>query len=92
MNAIRSRFELGQLLITPAAREALSAEDLSAALGRHARGDWGNVTRADWEANDEALEHEARLLSAYHNSDGLKFWVITDADRSATTLMLPDDY
>ena len=92
MTAIQTRLKLGQLLITPAAREALSPVDVRTALDRHAHGDWGDVTGDDGEANDEALENEGRLFSVYHNSDGLKFWVITESDRSATTLMLPDDY
>ena len=92
MNAIQPRLELGQLLITPAAREALAPADVRAALDRHAQGDWGDVTGDDREANDEALENEGRLFSVYHNSDGLKFWVITESDHSATTVMLPEDY
>ena len=92
MTAMQTRLELGQLLITPAAHEALSPTDVRAALDRHARGDWGDVTGDDGEANDEALENEGRLFSVYHNLAGLKFWVITESDRSATTVMLPDDY
>ena len=92
MNAIQTGLELGQLLITPAAREALSPVEVNAALNRHALGDWGDVTGDDGVANDEALKNEGRLFSAYHGSDGLKFWVITESDRSATTVMLPEDY
>ena len=92
MNGIQTRLELGQLLITPAAREALLPADVRTALDRHAQGDWGDVTGDDAEANDEALENEGRLFSVYHNPDGLKFWVITESDHSATTVMLPEDY
>ena len=92
MKAIQTEIELGQLLITPAAREALSPADVRAALNRHVQGDWGDVTVDDGEANDEALENEGRLFSVYHNPDGLKFWVITESDHSATTVMLPEDY
>lgn len=92
MNEIQTRLELGQLLITPAAREALLPADVRTALDRHAQGDWGDVTGDDAEANDEALENEGRLFSVYHNPDGLKFWVITESDHSATTVMLPEDY
>ena len=92
MNGIQTRLELGQLLITPAAREALLPADVRTALDRHAQGDWGDVTGDDEEANDEALENEGRLFSVYHNPDGLKFWVITESDHSATTVMLPEDY
>ena len=92
MNGIQTRLELGQLLITPAAREALLPADVRTALDRHAQGDWGDVTGDDEEANDEALENEGRLFSVYHNPDGVKFWVITESDHSATTVMLPEDY
>ena len=80
MTAIQPRLELGQLLITPAAREVISSVEVNAALNRHAQGDWGDVTGDDGEANDDALENEGRLFSVYHNSDGLKFWVITESD------------
>ena len=92
MTAIQTRLKLGPLLITPAAREALSPVDVRTALDRHAQGDWGDVTGDDAEANDEALENEGRLFSVYHNPDGLKFWVITESDHSATTVILPEDY
>lgn len=92
MNAIQPKFELGRLLITPAARDALLPEDLSAGLRRHATGDWGEVCPDDWQANDEALELGARLFSVYHATDGTKFWIITEASREATTALLPDDY
>lgn len=85
-------FALGRLLITPAARDALTPDEVGAALRRHAQGDWGDVPADDWKANDEALKEGTRLFSAYHGRDGTKFWIVTEANRQATTVLLPDDY
>ena len=92
MDAIQRSFDLGQLVITPAAQEALPRSEVCDALARHSRGDWGDVCAEDWEANEEALREDARILSAYHSTGGIKFWIITEGDRSATTVLLPDDY
>ena len=62
------------------------------ALDRHRRGDWGDVGKEDWQANERALKHGERLLSVYHAADGTKFYVISEWDRSATTVLLPEDY
>jgi hypothetical protein len=62
-----------------------------ALIKRHATGDWGDVDAEDGKANDEALKNGGRLLSAY-TVKGVKVWVITEADRSSTTLLLPQDY
>ena len=59
---------------------------------RHVRGDWGDVDREDWEANEASLREGLHLFSVYHDRNGVKFWVITEADRSATTVLLPEDY
>lgn len=61
-------------------------------LQRHLCGDWGDVDPEDWEANQSALEHGERLVSVYIISDELTLWIITEWDRSATTLLLPDEY
>jgi hypothetical protein len=61
-------------------------------LARHARGDWGELCPADMRANDRALREGDRLLSAYKTSTGERLWVITEADRSATTILLPSEY
>lgn len=86
------RFPMGRLLATPGVLETVSAEDIAAALERHLKCDWGDVCEADKRYNNEALRDGTRLLSAYHTSEGLKFWIITEADRSATTVLLPDEY
>jgi hypothetical protein len=85
-------FPLGQVLITPGALEALEERDVREGLARHGRKDWGDVGPEDWSANDDALEHGLRILSVYHGHGGIRFWVITEADRSATTVLLPDEY
>jgi hypothetical protein len=83
---------LGQLVATPAALESVTQEQMLGALRRHVSADWGDVDKEDWKTNDYALAHGERLLSAYHTEDGTKFWIITECDRSATTVLLPEDY
>lgn len=83
---------LGQVVATAAALAALAQPDIVAALRRHAAGDWGDVSTDDRAANDAALREGARLLSAYRSAAGVAFWVLTEADRSVTTVLLPDDY
>jgi hypothetical protein len=86
-------FELGQLLATPGVLEAAGGEDLRPYLSRHARGDWGTVNAAEKRANELALKDGTRLLSAYLLRDGTtKIWIITEADRSAMTILLPDEF
>ncbi len=85
-------FPLGRTVITRGALHALQQDDVRNALARHVRGDWGDVCSEDRSANDEALTFGGRLLSAYRTSGGTKFWVITEADRSATTVLLPEEY
>ena len=82
----------GQLVATPAVLEAVPKPELLAAYKRHMRCDWGDVCKEDWKANDQALKNGERLLSAYKSSDGTKFWIITEWDRSFTTILLPSDY
>ncbi len=85
-------FSLGRTVITRGALDALKGEDVHASIARHASGDWGDVCPEDKQANDDALKVGARLLSAYHTDSGQKFWIITEADRSATTVLLPEEY
>jgi hypothetical protein len=86
------RFPLGQVVITPSALEAVSLEDVSHLLARHQTGDWGDCDLDDAAANDWALTNDARLLSVYHTATNIRFWILTEADRSVTTVLLPDDY
>ena len=85
-------FALGQLLMTPGAQEKIPPSEMMHALRRHARGDWGDLDDEDRRSNDLSLKDGSRLLSAYHTKEGVKFWVITEADRSATTVLLPEEY
>jgi len=89
-----ARFQLGQTVATPGALEALSDSAQSAMefLSRHVAGDWGEIDADGQQANDDALLHGDRLLSAYRTIKGVKLWIITEADRSSTTLLLPDEY
>jgi len=94
MNERKPRFSLGQVVATPGALEALteSGQSPDEFLRRHVSGDWGDVCEEDQEANENALRYGERLLSSYRTSKGTKLWIITEADRSSTTLLLPDEY
>ena len=91
---IPSLFQLGQIVATPGAIDALERAGQSEIdyLARHVGGDWGDLDQEDREANDLALSDGTRLLSAYRLPTGDKLWIITEHDRSATTLLLPSDY
>lgn len=88
----KARFRLGRLMSTPGALERVPSGEMLQALRRHVSGDWGNVCSEDAEANEAAVNARARLLSAYTTSAGLRFWIITEADRSLTTVLLPEEY
>ena len=92
MNFVRPGFPLGRILITPHALAVLRRSDVLGGLARHVAGDWGELGEEDKRVNDDALAHGGRLLSAYCDGAGTKFWIITEADRSATTVLLPQDY
>lgn len=86
------KFELGQVLITPGAHDDLDLKDVASSLVRHAGGDFGDMSEEDKAYNEEALETGGRIMSAYRDRNGVKFWIITEHDRSATTILLPDEY
>lgn len=86
-----ARFLLGQLVITANASLRLSTEEVLTALARHASGDWGDLCPEDALANNGALNQGDRLFSAYGQGE-TRFWIITEADRSVTTVLLPEDY
>lgn len=86
------RFPAGEQVATPNAMEAIPTCDILTALIRHFRCDWGDADDEDWESNNRALDEGTRLFSVYHSSTGVKFGIITEADRSATTVLLPADY
>ena len=85
-------FELGQVVATPKALETIPPEDVMRALARHAAGDWGEVDPEDWQENELSLREGFRLMSVYRDRNDVTFWVITEADRSVTTLLLPSEY
>jgi len=93
-NNSTSKFPLGQTLATPGALDALAQSGQAPLefLARHVQGDWGEVCEEDRQLNDEAVVGGERLLSAYRTRRGVRIWIITEADRSATTLLLPDEY
>ncbi len=100
MSTTQKTFRLGQIVSTPGMLAAVPPDRMMAALARHARGDWGNVCRADAARNDQALVEGGRLLSAYAIDPAKPakgyganvFWIITEADRSVTTFLLPEEY
>lgn len=87
-------FHLGRLVATPQALEVLEQHGIAplSLLKRHASGDWGDVSKDDAMANQAALQSGSRLLSAYRIGSDTKVWVITEADRTVTTLLLPSEY
>jgi hypothetical protein len=86
------KFSLGRVVITRNAMDTLAPESVHASLTRHHAGDWGEVCDADKQENETSLVGGFRLLSAYRDTKGIKFWIITEADRSVTTVLLPEDY
>jgi hypothetical protein len=88
------RFPLGSVVATPGALAALDRVGDTAAtfLRRHVSGDWGEVDSDDRAENERSVENGFRLLSAYTLSDGTRIWVITEADRSSTCILLPEEY
>lgn len=87
-------FPIGRLLATPGAIDLLAERGLSPFefVSRHRQGDWGNLDDEDVQANRAALIHGNRLLSSYQLDTNTRLWIITEADRSATTLLLPSEY
>ena len=89
-----AKFTLGEVVATPGALEALAESNQTpfVFLNRHIRGDWGDVCPEDAELNDEALHDGSRILSAYMTAKGEKLWIITEADRSSSCILLPSEY
>jgi hypothetical protein len=85
-------FALGRVVLTPGALGmATSGVNVGQYLGRHCQGDWGDLSESDKSANDFAVSRDLRIFSAYETAGGL-LWVITEADRSVTTFLLPSEY
>ncbi len=89
-----AKFALGQVVATPGALDALETAVQSALdfISRHASGDWGEVDEHDRKENELSLQQGFRLMSVYTLRTGVKIWIITEADRSSTTILLPDEY
>ena len=92
-------FLLGRVVMTANLQNRLAEtipeswdQELKAMIDRHVSGDWGELEEFDRQQNNSALKDGSRIFSAYHTSDGTKIWVITEADRSYTTALLPEDY
>lgn len=87
-------FSLGNVYSTTGALAALEEAhaDGFSLLARHVTGDWAEMCKEDQQANHQAVEEGSRVFSAYHLSTGVKVWVITEADRSSTSLLLPEEY
>jgi hypothetical protein len=91
---VKPRFALGRLLATPGGLAALFVAETAPGelLKRHVEGDWGDVTLHDWRENEFSVDANLRLLSSYTLETKVRVWVVTEADRSMTTLLLPDEY
>lgn len=86
------KFPLGHLTATPGALAKIALSELQAALNRHSNGDWGDLDEHDRRVNESALAHGGRLFSQYDSQDKTRFWIITECDRSVTTILLPEEY
>ena len=88
------KFEAGALVATPAALAAFAAVGANPAsfIARHLSGEWGDLDDDDKRMNDLAVAHNERVLSAYTLTDGTRIYVITEADRSSTCILLPEEY
>lgn len=94
MSSSGPKFPLGQLVATPGAFAALGEANQAALefLRRHIVGDWGDLDAEDKASNDWSVRNGARILSAYTLSSGVRIWIITEADRSSTCILLPKEY
>ena len=85
-------FEIGQIVMTKNVLHAVAIKHLNRGLLRHIAGDWGDICLIDADANELALVAGSRLISVYHDNNGVEFRVVTEADRNTTTVLLPTDY
>lgn len=88
---------IGQLVITAGIRDKMSESSdfekfVRKSFSRHATGDWGDMCEEDKSSNDYALENGGRLFSSYNYNEDIKIWIITEWDRSATTILFPSEY
>jgi hypothetical protein len=86
------KFNPGRIVMTTNCFNTVPDQEAARGLARHLSGDWGELCPEDWQENEFSLREGFRLLSAYTTSAGVKFWIITEWDRSLTTILLPEDY
>ena len=89
-----AKFPLGKVVTTPQALAAIinSGQLPMDFVSRHAKGDWGDLCQDDKEANNQAIENGERILSAYRTLNGIKLWIISEADRTSTCILVPEEY
>lgn len=97
LDLFKQKFQLGRTLMTPAAQDTFTEQELHKCLSRHSSGDWGDICKEDKRTNDDSLKHGSRIISVYKFEDGRVLWIITEAEddngqRAATTMLLPDEY
>ena len=92
VSKVPPKFSLGRTVATPNALANIPNGEIQNALSRHIRGDWGTLDAEDMRANEDALKQGQRLLSRYVTSKNRLFWIITEHDRSVTTVLMPEDY
>ena len=88
---LTTTFPLGQLVMTPGAQTTFDEKTRAECLQRHAKGDWGDLDDEDKRSNDQSIRSGGRLMSSYDLGDK-QLWIITEADRTVTTLLLPEEY
>jgi len=86
------KFPLGEICATASVLSKITSEDLSVALRRHVQGDWGELVRYGQADNDQRLHTGGPLASIFHSERGIEFYILTEADRSTTTILLPEEY
>ena len=91
---MNNKFSLGELYTTPEALRVITeaGQEPFEFLSRHQVGDWGDVCEEDCKENEFSLTRRLRLFSVYHTAKDVKIWIITEADRSITTILLPEEY
>jgi hypothetical protein len=92
MSVQTAKFSLGRMIATPNALASIPNDEILHAMSRHVRADWGELDPEDLQANEHALQFGGRLFSSYLSSQNVRFWIITEHDRSVTTVLLPMDY
>lgn len=85
-------FNLGKVVATQGVVNEITMDDIDNAMKKYTNGDWGNVCEEDAQMNDDALKNEDRIVASYTASNGTDFWIITEWDRSVTTVLLPSEY